>query len=328
MTGLSLGRLRLSMETYVPLLPTTMTFRVLTAPLAVLLLVAGQCPWEPSPEAPHQAPRETDPFARDVAALMGVPAADVAEDAEAFLACIPSDIVEIVRETAAFAAGEPFESTQALLTDFTRQLVVQASGQLPCQGLSSRWDAADPFLRMTADPGVGLTEADIEAGEALERLAGGDPSAVRSRVLALWDGYDPEEEAFSRLFLARLNAWTPAVAYVWGDLDETARHDATRATHSDTIPELPVIEGIIGTDAVIEWIGGGVFNTATEGFERYEDVLALAKAGYFGGRPYVEVVARYQALIDGMNSIMYSQQALGTIFDLMDMNAETLQSSY
>jgi len=45
-----------------------------------------------------------------------------------------------------------------------------------------------------------------------------------------------------------------------------------------------------------------------------------ALAGYFGGQNYAQLVADYRATIDAANSILYSNTAFGTIFDLMDLN--------
>lgn len=263
-----------------------------------------------------------DSFAQNLSEIMGVPVSRVAPEAEAFMACVPGERGEVAAQAAAFAAGEPLASTRALLTDFARQIVVQISVERSCDGLAALWDERDPFVRTTADPGIGITESDLAAGEALERLAGGDPGRVRSRVLALWDGYDAESQPFQRLFLTRLDAWTPAVAQAWDGLDEAARHAATRATYSDTVPDAEVIERIIGTGAIIEWMGGSSFDTGTEGYERYDDLIRLTATGYFGGRPFVELTGAYRKAIDAMNASMYENVAFDLLFDLMDLNAQ------
>lgn len=297
-----------------------MASHLLAPLLALLVSVASHV--SPEPDLPGVAGLAHDSFAQNLSEIMGAPVSRVAPEAEAFMGCVPGERGEVAAQAAAFAAGEPLASTRALLTDFTRQLVVQMSAESSCDGLAALWDARDPFVRTTADPGIGITESDLAAGEALERLAGEDPSRVRSRVLALWDGYDAESQPFQRLFLTRLGAWTPAVAQAWEGLDADARHDATRATYSDSVPDAEVIERIIGTTAIIEWMGGSTFDTGTVGYERYDDLIRLTATGYFGGRPFVELTGAYRRAIDAMNASAYESVALGLLFDLMDLNAQ------
>lgn len=282
------------------------------------------------------AQSDEEKFANDVSILIPASLEDVTLATTEFLDCavkFPNGPLgafkDLTLSTASFAVEEPLIGTKALLTDFTRQLIVQSSYGSECTALAKLWNDVDPFIRETVDRGIGLAESDLAAAEGLDALGKGiwdEPAQrdARARVLEQWDRFDGDEEQLNRVFLTRLSAWTPFVERVWDDLSDEGKLVASRITFDGHVPDPDSLRLIIGTDKAVEWVGGGNFSYGHPNIEAYSNVTNVALAGYFGGRNYAALVAQYKATIAAANSIMYSNTAFGTIFDLMDLNSSYL----
>jgi len=180
---------------------------------------------------------------------------------------------------------------------------------------------------MSVDNGIGLAESDLRAAVRLEQMGApiwSDDAVedARNRVLAQWDRYDGPDEGINRVFLTRLNAWTPGVEAAWKDLSQEGRLSTTRITFDGHAPDAMTLHAVLGTDQVLEWVGSSSFSYTTRDLSPYQNVINAALAGYFGGQSYVELISGYNIAINAMNDMTYSSVAFGTIFDLMDMNAQ------
>ncbi|RYH00708.1 hypothetical protein EU805_17015 [Salipiger sp. IMCC34102] len=272
--------------------------------------------------------------ARDLATLLDAPiekvsqaVADIDRCADRQPGAGATAFRGLIDEAAAFAAGETLPGTRELLADFTRQIVSQLAVGSGCTALADLWDRKDPWLRMLPEAGIGLSQADIEATERLEALGrplwdNAPTTTARSRLLALWDSFDPEDDQVVLLWLTRLNAWAPAVEEAWEDLDADARVLSTRVAFDTLLPDAEDLEIILGHDDLGSWIGGRYFLSGHADLARFEGVTSLAKAGYFGGSYYSTLADSYRMAIDTMTYMGNSMASMGLLFDMMDMNTQ------
>ncbi len=272
-------------------------------------------------------------FERNLAALVGAPVAEVQPLVNAYAECVNADphgpaatFAPLLQQVAGFANTETLRPTQQLLTDFTRQLVVQTTWGTKCQPLADLWQRYDPFVVMSADFGIGLTEADLRGAATLNRLRAElqdtvGPDEDRARLIQFWDSFDGEDQQYNRVFLSRLNAWAAAVETAWPALSHQGRLDATAVTHQDVLPDNDQLMLIVHQSNIIEWMSGYVMMTELSSFAQYQDVIDMARRGTFGGRQFARFVARHNSVKSTAQTLMYTDRAFGMMFDLMDLNA-------
>lgn len=266
-----------------------------------------------------------------IAQAMGATPGEVVDAQRRDTECIRekkrTDLSDLVAQAALFAKVETYPGTGEMAVDFTRILVAQQAAGSGCDALALLWQRHDPLIRKSAEQGIGIAESDLAAAERLDAL--GKPYwkeqpklNTRERVLAMWDASDPDEQVYSRLLLARLNAWVPAVEAAWDKLTDEERYLATRATFSPEIPDPPGQEKIVGHDEVSTWVWGGWLKSRQTDIAPYSDLLAVAETGYFGGRYFIQLNETYRMAIDTMSYMSQSMVTLPMLFDMMDMNAQ------
>ena len=174
-------------------------------------------------------------LARSLSQVLDQPVRQIAPLAENYLSCAagaPDGNIarfgDLTLEAAEFAAAETYPSARPMLADFTRQLIVQTSAGTTCRELADHWQDLDPFVRETADGGIGLTESDLAAAQALEAIGESFRESVpvgttRERVLDLWEELEARDDRLTMVLLTRLDSWTPAVEGAWDELSTTCR---------------------------------------------------------------------------------------------------------
>lgn len=258
----------------------------------------------------------------------------IAAEAAAAIAAHPNPeiyekVVPHLDALAQLAQSAQRPSTQVRAGELYRQLLVKL---IPGRGLGLQLlDAQNPML-IPADPGIGVTEADVIWTIKLQQLAAApgeefnpaaleDNAAIRRRA-EIHRRFTLETEG-SRYFLISADAWGAGVEAVWGELNPQERQIAASVTTKPDIPDAEILRKVIGTDNLLDWVLGIDIGLSDEEKARYPDLTTFLASGALAPAVFTKHVAQKMTQRTDLDVETFQSQT-ELLYILQDYNQELM----
>jgi len=177
-------------------------------------------------------------------------------------------------------------ATRAVLADVLREVVEEYFG--PTSAFTQALETDNMIVRRLT-PGVGISQQDAQWGAFLIMLSQKMPDVPKTMAIEVVE-YTNAVESFlaewdrhadlpSKLFLARIDAWTVGLVSAWPDMTLSQRRLGADVLINDPVPPRDVIEAVTGVDDIILWLAGIQLAFTAEERRQHPELIAFLEDG-------------------------------------------------